>query len=318
MNRLSPLTKGGLVGVLLAFLFNGTSIPQNHSNTTYRLEKNRVVPCNFEAAFPSVKALGTDEAEFRVSRNGDFYFIFYEKAKLCRLDSSGKLIRSVSTVTLLNRRSSGLALSPEGDVFILDGRGKRLYRYDASLDLIGNYLLGSKDELEPVFGLAATSWGDLFVSGGLKSTLWKLEPEGQGFSAKPLYLQESYRYFHPAEEEGGRLVATDPLGALLVLDRYGNLLRSFNFRKGLRAYPTDGNYLVTFWPYTELMVLDTVGVVLANWKTAELDSVLKNVVDFQVVQNRVYFLLPALNEILVFRLDRLDSTPLPEGAALKK
>ena len=239
MNRLSPLTKGGLVGVLLAFLFNGTSIPQNYSNTTYRLEKNRVVPCDFRVAFPSEKALDTDEVEFRVGRSGDFYFVFYKVGKICRLDSNGKLIRSVSTVNPLNRRSSGLALSPEGDVFVLDGRGKRLYRYDASLDLIGNYLLGSKDELEPVFGLAATSWGDLFVSGGLKSTIWKLEPEGQGFSAKPLYLQESYRYFHPTEEEGGRLVATDPLGALLVLDRYGNLLRSFNFRKGLRAFPVD-------------------------------------------------------------------------------
>jgi|GEM_PF-5900935 len=313
MNRLSPLTKGGLVGVLLAFLFNGTSTPQNHSNTTYRLEKNRVVPCDFRAAFPSVKALGTDEVEFRVSRSGDFYFIFYEKAKLCRLDSTGKLIRSVSTVTPLNRRSSGLALSPEGDVFILDGRGKHLYRYDASLDLIGNYLLGSKDELEPVFGLAATSWGDLFVSGGLKSTIWKLEPEGQGFSAKPLYLQESYRYFHPAEEEGGRLVATDPLGALLVLDRYGNLLRSFNFRKGLRAYPTFGNYLVTFWPYTELMVLDTVGVVRANWKTAELDSAFKQVHDFQVLKDKAYFFLPAFEKIFVFRIESFDPSAFRQG-----
>ncbi len=256
--------------------------------------------------------------EFRVGRNGNFYFIFYNKAKICRFDSTGKFIRSVSTATSLVRQASGFALGPEGDIFFLDGRGKNLYRYDASLDLIGNYYLGSKEELEPIFGLVATSWGDLLVAGGLKSNIRKLEPEGRGFSAKPLYLPESHRYSFPFEMEGGKLVATDPLGALMVIDRYGNLLRTFSFRKGLRAAAVEENYLATFWPYTEVMILDTAGVVLAGWKTTGLDSSFKNVVDFQVMQNKVYFLLPSLDKVAVFRLKRVDSTPSSEGAVLKK
>ncbi|HLG94096.1 MAG TPA: hypothetical protein VI546_04605 [candidate division Zixibacteria bacterium] len=259
-----------------------------------------------------------DELEFRVGRSGDFYFIFYEPGKICRLDSGGRLIRSVSTGVSLPRRSSGFALSPEGDVFVLDSRGKHVQRYDASLDLIGKYPLTGGGDLDPVFGFTVTSWGDLLAAGGLKSSVWKLEPEGRGLSAKPVYLPESFRYSALSEMEGGKLVATDPLGALMVMDRYSNLLRTFAFRKGLWAVAVGENFLATFWPYTELMVLDTVGVVLANWKATELDSAFEAIVDFQVVQKKAYFLLPSLNKIFVFRLERLDSILSSEGAALKK
>ncbi len=313
MNRLSPLAKGGVVGVILVLFSGITSFCQTDSlNALYRLEKIGGIQCDFGGAFPTKTTHGADDLEFRVGRNGDFYFIFYNKAKICRFDSTGKFIRSVSTATSLVRQGSGFALGPDGDLFLLDGRGKNLYRYDGSLDLIGNYSLGSKEELEPIFGLVATSWGDLLVAGGLKSNIRKLEPEGRGFSAKPLYLPESHRYSFPFEMEGGKLVATDPLGALMVIDRYGNLLKTFSFRKGLRAAPVGEDYLVTFWPYTEVMILDTVGVVLASWKTAELDSAFKSIIEFQVLQKKAYFLLPSLAKILAFRIVHSDFIVSPE------
>ncbi len=319
MKRLLPLVKGGMIGVVLVLLSGDASIGQTDSSrTSYRLEKIGIVQCNFGTDRPLAKTGGMDEFEFRAGHNGDFYFIFYEQGKICRLDSDGKLIRSVATGAPLSRRSLGFALSPEGDLFVLDGRGKYLHRYDASLDLIGRYPLTGGDELDPVFGLAATSWGDLLAAGGLKSNVWKLEPVGQSFSAKPVYLPESFRYSSPSEMEGGKVMATDPLGALMIMDRYGNLLKTFSFKKGFRAVPFGENFLATFWPYSEIMVLDTVGVVLAGWRAAELDSTFKKVVDFQVVQNKAYFLLPSVNKVLAFRLDRLDSTRSSEEAALKK
>ncbi|HXF48558.1 MAG TPA: hypothetical protein VNL73_03905 [Verrucomicrobiae bacterium] len=251
--------------------------------------------------------MSAEDLEFRVGQNGNFYFLFHEKGKICRFDSAGKLIRSVLTAGPLTHRHVAFTLTPEGDVLLLDGRGRSLYRYDVSLDLVGKYSLAGKDELEPFFGLTATSWGDLFVAAGLQSKIWKLEPEGQSFTTKPVFLPESFRYSFPFEVEGGKLAATDPLGALMMMDRYGNLLRSFSFRKGLRAAPLGENFLATFWPYTEVMVLNTVGVVLSNWKAAELDSVFKNVMDFQVVQSKVYFLLPSSNTILVFQLKQPKS-----------
>ncbi|MGH8004216.1 MAG: hypothetical protein ACRECJ_05785, partial [Limisphaerales bacterium] len=219
MNRLSPLAKGGAVGVIMVLLSGITSIGQTDSSTvSYRLEKIGVVQCDFGTALPAAKMDGMDELDFRVGRSGDFHFIFYEPGKICRLDSGGKLIRSVSTGAPLSRRNCGFALSPGGDLFVLDGRGKNLYSYDASLDLIGKYPLAGGEDLDPVFGLAATSWGDLLAAGGLKSNIWKLEPEGKSFSAKPVYLPESYRYSFLSEMEGRKLVATDPLGALMVMD----------------------------------------------------------------------------------------------------
>ncbi|MGH8004537.1 MAG: hypothetical protein ACRECJ_07425, partial [Limisphaerales bacterium] len=90
-------------------------------------------------------------------------------------------------------------------------------------------------------------------------------------------------------------------------DRYGNLLKSFSFRKGLRAAAVGQNYLATFWPYTEVMILDSIGVVLASWKTAELDSTFTTIAGFQTAQNKAYFLLPSRDRVLVCRLERLDS-----------
>jgi hypothetical protein len=314
MNRLAPLIKRGVVGVFFVFFSGTASFCQiDSSYALYRLEKTGNIRFNFNAVFPGAKAISAEDLEFRVGRNGDFYFIFHERGKICRFDSVGKLIRSVSTPGPLTHRHAGFALSPEGDVFLLDGRGKSLYRYDASLDLVGKYLLANKDELEPVFGLTATSWGDLFLAAGLQSKIWKLQPEGQSFTTKPVFLPESFRYSFPFETEGGKLAATDPLGALMVMDRYGNLLRSFAFRKGLRAAPFGENFLATFWPYTEVMVLDTVGVVLANWKAAELDSAFKQLVDFQVLNENAYFLLPSLENMWVFRITHSDSIARPEG-----
>lgn len=319
MRPFSPLVKGGVVGGFLVFLSSVTSFSQTDSSTpSYRLEKIGIVQCDFGGSPSASKITRSEEIEFRVGRNGDFYFVFYEHGKICRFDSGGKLIRSVSTGPPLSRRSSGFTVSPEGDLFVLDGRQKNLYRYDAALDLIGKYPFTGSDELEPIWGFVATSWGDLLAAGGLKSNIWKLEPEGQSFSAKPVYLPESHRYSFLSEMGERRILATDPLGALMVLDRFGNLLKMFSFKKGLRAAAVGENYLVTFWPYTEIMVLDTVGVVLANWKTAELDSAFATGIDFQVVQNKAYFLLPSLDKILVFRLVRPDSALLFEGTALKK
>lgn len=314
MKSLSPLAKGGVVGFIFVF-FSGTAsfCQTGSSNAPYRLEKTGSIRFDFDAVFPRAKTMSVEDLEFRAGQNGDFYFIFHEKGKICRFDSTGRLIRSVSTAGPLTHGHVGFALSPEGDVFLLDGRGKSLYRYDASLDLVGKYPLANKEELEPVFGLTATSWGDLFLAAGLQSQIWKLEPEGQGFAAKPVFLPGSFRYSFPFEAEGGKLAATDPLGALTVMDRYGNLLRSFNFGKGLRAAPFGENFLATFWPYTEVMVLDTVGVVLANWKVAELDSAFKQVIGFQVLNENAYFLLPSLENILVFRITHFDSIVGPQG-----
>lgn len=308
MNRFSPLAKGGAVGVVLISLSSVTSFSQTDSSTpSYRLEKINLVQCDFEDGPSASKITRPEEIEFRVGRSGDFYFVLYERGKICRCDSGGKLVRSVSTGAPLSRRSCGFALSPEGDLFVLDGRGKNLYRYDASLDLIGKYPLAGALELEPVWGFVATSWGDLLAAGGLKSSIWKLEPEGQSFSAKPVYLPESHRYSFLSEMGERRILATDPLGELMVLDRFGNLLKTFSFKKGLRAAAVGENYLVAFWPYSEVMILDTVGIVLANWKTVELDSTFRHIVDFQVVQNKAYFLLPSLDKVLVCRLVRPDS-----------
>ncbi|MCI0405817.1 MAG: hypothetical protein L0209_07060 [candidate division Zixibacteria bacterium] len=319
MNRLLPLAKGGVVGVVLVLLSGGTAFCQTDSSTpSYRLEKIGIVQCDFGSAFSPARIGNSDEMEFRVSRSGDFYFIFYEQGKIGRFDGGGKLVRSVATGVPLSRRSSGFALSPEGDLFVLAGRGKNLQRYDASLDLIGKYPLAGGEGLDPVFGFAATSWGEMLAAGGLKANVWKLEPEGQSFSAKPVYLPESFRYSSLSEMEGGKLIATDPLGALMVMDRYGNLLRTFSFRKGLRAVSVGENFLVTFWPYTKLMVLDTVGVVLANWKAVELDSAFATVTEFQVERDRAYFLLSSLNKVAIFKLERRDTSPLFEGTVLKK
>jgi hypothetical protein len=60
------------------------------------------------------------------------------------------------------------------------------------------------------------------------------------------------------------------------------------------------------------MVLDTVGVVLANWKAAELDSAFKQVVGFQVLNENAYFLLPLLENMWVFRITHSDSIARPE------
>ena len=297
------------MGVVLIFLSGNTSFSQTDSSTSaYRLEKIGILQCDFGTSHPSTKIGSPEGLEFRVGRNGDLYFVLYENGKICRCDSGGKLIRSVSTGAPLSHRTSGFALSPEGDLFVLDVRQKNLYRYDTSLDLIGKYPLTGSNELEPIWGFVATSWGDLLAAGGLKSNIWKLEPEGQSFSAKPIYLPESYRYSFLSEMGGRGILATDPLGALMVLDRFGNLLKAFSFKKGLRAAAVGENYLATFWPYTEIMILDTVGVVLSNWKTAELDSTFRHIVDFQVVQNKAYFLLPSLDKVLVCRLIRPDSS----------
>lgn len=313
MKRLSPLAKRGVVGVFLVFFSGTASFCQiDSSYALYRLEKKGSIWFDFNAIFPGTKTMSVEDLEFRIGQNGNFYFLFHEKGKICRFDSAGKLIRSVSTPGPLTHHHVAFTLNPEGDVLLLDGRGRLLYRYDVSLDLVGKYPLANKEELEPVFGLTATSWGDLFLAAGLQSQIWKLEPEGQGFTAKPVFLPGSFRYSFPFEAEGGKLAATDPLGALIVMDRYGNLLRSFNFRKGLRAAPFGENFLATFWPYTEVMVLDTVGVVLANWKAAELDSAFKQVIDFQVLNKNAYFLLPSLENILVFRITHSASIARPE------
>jgi len=319
MNRFSPLVKGGAVGVFLVFLSGITSFSQTDSSTSaYRLEKIGILQCDFGTSHPSTKLGSPEGLEFRVGRNGDLYFVLYEDGKICRCDSGGKLVRSVSTGAPLSRRTSGFALSPEGDLFVLDGRQKNLYRYDASLDLIGEYPLTGNDELEPIHGFAATSWGDLLAAGGVKSNIWKLQPEGQSFSAKPIYLPETYRYSFLSEIAERRVLATDPLGVLMVLDRFGNLLKTLSFRKGLRAAAVGRDYLVTFWPYTEIMVLDSVGAVLGNWKTTELDPTVKHIIDFQVVRNKAYFLLPSLDKVWVFRLVRPDSAISSETTAQKK
>ncbi len=303
MHRFSPLIRGGAIGAVLVFLSGAISFGQiDFPACSYRLEKIGIIQCDFGTGRPNSKTGGTDEFEFRVGRNGDLYFGFYEQGKICRLDSGGKLIRAVFTGVPLTRRSSGFALSPEGDLFVLDGPRKNLYRYDASLDLIGKYSVAGGEELEPICGFVATSWGDLLVAGGLKLNIWKLQPLGQGFLAKPIYLPETYHYSFLSEITESRILATDPLGHLIVLDRFGNLLKTVSFRKGLGAAAFGRDFLVTFCPPTGLMVLDTVGVVLASWKIAELDSVFEKVVGFQVVQEKAYFLLPSLEKVLVLRI----------------
>ena len=61
------------------------------------------------------------------------------------------------------------------------------------------------------------------------------------------------------------------------------------------------------------MVLDTVGVILANWKTAELDSAFKQVHDFQVLKDKAYFFLPAFEKIFVFRIESFDPSAFRQG-----
>lgn len=312
MSRCSPPSKRGAVGpvfFLLYFLVFGGEA--RAGDVFYRLEKAGDVRCDFGATISIEELNRPGQVDFRLGNNGCFYFIAYELGKLWQFDGGGKLVRSVFLGGTLSHSAAAFSLSPEGDLLILDGRRRALFRYDASLDLLGKFPLFGREVPEEIFGLVATSWGDLLATGGLKMEIWKLEAQGQGYAFQALKPAETYRYFSLQEMPGQRILSADPLGALLVLDRFGNLLHLFSYKKGVRAVPLGRDYLTTFWPDTELAVLDSTGTVLGNWRISELDSTLKKVGGFQVVRDRLYLLDSTRGRIVGFRFLRADSAISP-------
>lgn len=303
MPRHFPLLKRGFSRIAFFLsLFPPAAGHPDSVKTSLRLEPAGVVRCNFDLGPSTAGKPAPGRMEFRVGKNGDLYFLTYDSGKLWRFDRAGKLVRTVSAGRVFLRQSAAMALGPEGDLFLLDSRQEKLYRYDAALDLMGIYSVIGGAELDPLYGLAATSWGDLLAAGGLKSGLWKLEEEGQGFSIRPIFAPETHRYSFLTEMGDRKLLAIDPLGDLTVLDRYGNLLRTFTFGKGLRAAAVGPDFLATIWPYTDILLLDTVGTLLSDWKAAELDSTFHTVGEFQVLGDNLYFLLPARGAVAVFRI----------------
>ncbi|MCI0329386.1 MAG: hypothetical protein L0196_00325 [candidate division Zixibacteria bacterium] len=319
MIRLSPPAKGGVIGIILFFLSGPASHGQTDtSEALYRLEKLGVLYCDFGQDHPAEETRTGDRLDFRVGPNGHFYFINYDAGRLYRFGPGGKFLRSVPVGSSLSHFRTGFGIGPEGDILILDGGQGFLHRFDAALDLLGKSPLQNGGELERVYDFAAVSWGKFLIIGESRPNFWKLEPAGKYFSLKPAGEGSAARYLSLSEMSGSRLLATDGLGRLKILDRYGNLLKAWPAEKGAEVAVIGEKVFVFYRTRKEMALLDSTGVFLLNWKMTELDPELEKNVQFQVAQDKIYFLLAAPWRIAVFRLVSSESDTVTAGGGMRE
>ena len=281
----SVVKKGGVVFLPLILYFSFASTQQNSAKPNFQIRKVATIQLDFGRE----KVSGP--TDFRVGLSGDIYLLNYSSGKLFKMDSTGKLARSVVVAGTFYPTEVGFTISRDGDLFIADSKEKFIYRYDPGLDLIGKLRVTISDQFENIYDFLAASWGDLLLSCGKRSELWRLEPAGKSFTFEEVGSHEAQFYFSLSEIPGKKLVAYDNFNrGLVFLDRFGNRVKEVPSRPLIKLAGTDIGLICTSWSEDSLALLDFNGFAAASFTPKQLGLGFEKIKDFVTVGKKVYLL----------------------------
>ena len=162
--------------------------------------------------------------------------------QLCSVATRGDLVYVADTwngriesFTMAGKRNAfagdlygprGLAVTPDGRVWVCDTGNSRVIVYDSALQQIATYgKKGSgKDELDSPVGIAAGSGGRIFVADSANRRIQILDGSGAFRGAWPVPGWTSPCEPHLEADDDGRLYVADPTGeAILVYDTTGRV-----------------------------------------------------------------------------------------------